>query len=177
MTKMSRRIVVDASIARSAGTTEDPVSVRCREFLQTMLHVCHRVVMTSDLMREWQKHQSTFTVTWLAAMRRRRKVVTVIPNADKQTLLAVAIQESDLPKKRRDALTKDCLLVVAAWEADHLIASRDDRVRGLFASLNSHVPGISSLVWVNPDHSKEDVTAWLHAGARSEPFRRLDQYQ
>lgn len=177
MTKMSRRIVVDASIARSAGTTENPVSVRCREFLQTMLHVCHRVVMTTDLMREWRKHRSTFALGWLATMQRRGKVVTVIPESRKQTLLAFAIQESDLTKKRRDALTKDCLLVVAAWEADHLIASRDDQVRKLFASLNSHVDGIGSLIWVNPDHSKEDVTAWLHAGARSENHRRLDQYQ
>lgn len=177
MTKMSRRIVVDASIARSAGTTENPVSVRCREFLQTMLHVCHRVVMTSDLMREWQRHQSTFTIAWLGTMRRRRKVVTVIPDIDKQTILALGIQNTDLPKKRRDALAKDCLLVVAAWEADRLIASRDDRVRKLFASLNSHVDGIGSLIWVNPDHSKEDVTAWLHAGARSENHRRLDHYE
>jgi hypothetical protein len=67
--------------------------------------------------------------------------------------------------------------VLAAWEADRLIASRDDRVRKLFASLNSHVPGIGSLIWVNPDHSKEDVTTWLHAGARSESHRRLDQYR
>jgi hypothetical protein len=174
---MSRRIVVDASIARSAGTTENPVSIRCREFLQAMLHVCHRVVMTSDLMREWQKHQSAFTVTWLGTMRRRRKVVTVIPDAGKHTLLALGIQDSDLTKKRRDALAKDCLLVVAAWEADRLIASRDDQVRKLFASLNSHVDGIGSLIWVNPDHSKEDVTTWLHAGARSESHRRLDQYE
>lgn len=174
---MSRRIVVDASIARSAGTTENPVSVRCREFLQTMLQVCHRVVMTPDLMREWRRHQSKFATGWLGAMQRRGKVITVIPDSDSQTLLAVAIQRADLTKKQEDALTKDCLLVVAAWEADHLIASRDDRVRKLFASLNSHVDGISSLIWVNPDHSEEDVTAWLHAGARSESHRRLDQYK
>jgi hypothetical protein len=174
---MSRRIVVDASIARSAGTTENPVSIRCREFLQTMLHVCHRIVMTTDLMREWQKHRSTFALGWLATMQRRGKVITVLPDSENHTLLALAIHKADLPKKQRDALAKDCLLVVAAWEADRLIASRDNKVRNLFASLNSHVDGIGSLIWVNPDHSKEDVTAWLHAGARSENHRRLDQYQ
>ncbi len=176
MNKMSRRIVVDASIARSAGTTENPVSIRSREFLQTMLHVCHRIVMTTDLMREWRKHQSKFAAGWLSAMVRRGRVVTVVPNADRYSMLALAIRHSEGTTNQHDALAKDCLLVVAAWEADHLIASRDDRVRKLFASLNSHVDGIGRLIWVNPDHSKEDVTAWLHAGARSESHRRLDQY-
>ena len=48
MKASSRRIVVDASIARSAGRTEHSVSRSCREFLESFLKICHRVVMTSD---------------------------------------------------------------------------------------------------------------------------------
>jgi hypothetical protein len=39
VSKMSRRIVVDASVARSAGGTSHPDSTLCREFLLAMLKI------------------------------------------------------------------------------------------------------------------------------------------
>jgi len=59
---MSRRIVVDASVARSAGETSHLDSVLCREFLQAMLKICHRVVLTPEIEREWRKHASRCTL-------------------------------------------------------------------------------------------------------------------
>lgn len=46
--KISKRLVIDASVARSAGKKDatDPRSVRCRDFLKTVLEISHRVVMT-----------------------------------------------------------------------------------------------------------------------------------
>jgi hypothetical protein len=60
MSKMSRQIVVDASIARSAGDGIHPASQMSRQFLLDMMTICHRVVTSPDITLEWQKHTSRF---------------------------------------------------------------------------------------------------------------------
>jgi hypothetical protein len=84
---MSRRIVVDASVARSAGETSHPDSTLCREFLLAMLKICHRVVLTPEIEREWRQHASRFSMRWLATMRSRRKAVDVHPPITLASLL------------------------------------------------------------------------------------------
>jgi hypothetical protein len=177
MSKMSRRIVVDASVARSAGETEHPVSAACRDFMLTMLTVCHQVVLTVEIEREWKKHGSNFAVIWLAAMRRRRKVVHVVPDAEVARLLGSAVDRCSLDPVRQGAVRKDMLLVLAAWEADKAVASRDDRMRDLLASLVTEVEGLAGVVWVNPAAAAEGPLEWLRAGARPERDRRLGTYQ
>ena len=58
--KVSKRLVIDASVARAAGGEDAtfPISVYCRDFLQAVLDISHRVVMTPDIRDEWNKHQS-----------------------------------------------------------------------------------------------------------------------
>ena len=43
-----RRLVIDATVAHSAGETEHPVSSACRKFLSTTTELGHRVVMTAE---------------------------------------------------------------------------------------------------------------------------------
>ena len=71
----SRALVIDACIAQSAGETEDPVSKACRAFLIATRDICHRVVMTNDVVAEWKKHRSKFSWIWWRSMVARRKVV------------------------------------------------------------------------------------------------------
>ncbi len=58
--KHSRLLVVDASVARSAGETENPVSSCCRNALFAILTICHHVVMTEAIQSEWNRHMSRF---------------------------------------------------------------------------------------------------------------------
>jgi hypothetical protein len=173
MSKMSRRIVVDASVARAAGTTENPISTRSREFLQAMLRICHQVVMTPEIAREWRRNQSVFSATWLAAMRRRRKVVEVLVAPAQQEALLELILGSDLGVKQKAAAEKDCLLVGAAWASDDVVASNDDTVRRLLSRLVEQSADLRRICWVNPTRSAETTTEWLEAGARTDSHRRL----
>jgi hypothetical protein len=70
--KHSKRIVVDASVARSAGQSQHPTSSACRDVLDSMLSICHRVVFTQAILDEWAAHQSRYAVQWLAAMKSKR---------------------------------------------------------------------------------------------------------
>jgi hypothetical protein len=178
MTKMSRRIVVDASVARSAGTTENPVSILCRNFLHEMLQVCHRVVITSDIEKEWRKHRSRFSIAWLAAMESRNRVVRVQSDTRLEEQIHVAVDRLDgLTRQQEEAIRKDILLVTAASVTDKLIASRDDRMRILLKLLSAELSEVGSVLWVNPSNPDEDPCKWLEAGARYESHRRLDRFE
>ena len=58
--KDSKRLVIDASIARSAGGSKATVacSTHCRDFLKSVLEICHRIVMTPEMMSEKKNTQS-----------------------------------------------------------------------------------------------------------------------
>jgi hypothetical protein len=174
MSRMSRRIVVDASVARSAGEAAHPVSRHSREFLQAMLRICHRVVMTKEIRQEWRRHQSNFTYRWLATMTSKRKVFNASVDVARQEALVSAIHGSDLTANQRGAVEKDCLLVNAAWATDNLIASNDDRMRKLLATQVDTTPGLAQLIWVNPTAPDETPIQWLESGARDDNNRRLD---
>jgi hypothetical protein len=72
----SKRLVIDTSIARSAGGPDAtyPTSKRCRDFLQDVLAFRHRVVMTADIREEWHRHRSRFARAWLVSMYARKNV-------------------------------------------------------------------------------------------------------
>jgi hypothetical protein len=173
MSKMSRRIVVDASVARAAGSTENPASKRSREFLEAMRTVCHRVVMTPDIRREWRNHKSAFSISWLAAMSRRRKVVEVVVDAQREKLLVRTVLASGLGKKQKREAEKDCLLISAALAADRIVASSDVEARKLFATVAATLSDVAAVMWVDPIFEPGLPVAWLEAGARTENARML----
>jgi hypothetical protein len=172
MSKMSRRIVVDASVAMSAGKGIHPISAMSRDFLLEMMTICHKAVVSKEIMVEWKKHASLFSVSWLAAMRRRRKVVTVNPETGEEHL-QVLRRIAGFTSQQIDAMEKDLLLILAALETDELIASCDSTARNLFARASREVTVIQNIVWVNPIDENHSPLDWLKSGARNSPDRRL----
>lgn len=164
MSKMSRRIVVDASVARAAGETEHPTSQRCRQFLMDMLAICHKVVMSDEIAVEWKKHASGYSIRWLAAMRSRGKVVKVTPAMS--DLFDRVVASAEWSANDMAAMEKDLLLLFAALATDKLVASGDDRVRGHFVKAAATVAEIAPITWVNPALAEDHCGGWLHAGAR-----------
>src|SRR3954452_5022187 len=76
----SRRLVIDASIARAAGdSSTHPTSRNCRDFLLIVLEICHRAVMTAPILEEWNRHQSRFASTWRKSMMARKKLEVLKP--------------------------------------------------------------------------------------------------
>jgi hypothetical protein len=170
MSKMSRRIVIDASVARAAGETEHPISQRCRLFLLDVLTIGHRVVMSEDIIREWNKHASRYSIKWLRSMRSHGKVIKVTPDASD---LFERILAADWSVKDIAAMEKDMLLPLAALAADRLVASGDNRVRDRFAMAASGVGELGGITWVNPATAADHCGPWLHAGARHDDEQTL----
>ncbi len=174
--KNAKRIVVDASVARSAGgeQTQHPQAKNCRDFLITMKKYDHRIVLTPEIIQEWRKHRSKFARRWLVDMFGSKKVVRLdeLDDADLHEKIA-QYASSD---KQRDAMLKDVLLVSAAHATDKIVASLDDVVRGHFAVTSATVSMLRDIVWTNPSHDEEACIQWLKDGANADDFRLLRNY-
>ena len=130
----SKRLVIDTSVARASGGEDAvyPVSKDCRDFLQTVLDVCHKIVLSQEMREEWKRHWSDFTRKWRVRMDARKKVVRI---SDTQNdVLRGKITSSCCKQGEREAMLKDVFLIEAALATDSTVASLEKVVRGLFAT-------------------------------------------
>ncbi|OHB68183.1 MAG: hypothetical protein A2Y77_13585 [Planctomycetes bacterium RBG_13_62_9] len=144
--KDSRLLVVDASVARSAGETEHPVSSACRDALERILKVCHRVIMTEAIRLEWNKHQSRFTRIWYRSMVARRKIRRAVGtpiNPAPEAIEALSAGE-------RENLRKDLCLIEAACDGDGIILTRDDVIVAIWQKCQDGFRLPKPIRWINP---------------------------
>ena len=169
----SKRLVIDADVAQASGsdTATDPRAKGCRDFLQKVLSLCHRVVMTQEIRNEWKEHQSSFARRWRVLMEGRKKVCRVEPPANE--VLLSKIKETATNKKAREDIRKDFHLLEAALETDRIIISLDETVRQHFTQAAPSVGEIRDTVWVNPERTEEQPLPWLRDGAPPEAHRKL----
>jgi hypothetical protein len=168
----SVRLVIDASLAMAAGETSmHPTSRNCREFLQSVLSICHRMALTSPIQDEWNKHQSAFARKWRRSMMARKKIefVKIPPHRSLQKRIAAAARDADVAA----ILEKDRLLIEAALATDECIVSLDDRVRNHFKECVPRLNEMALICWVNPEKPHEQAVAWLERGAPADKTRTL----
>lgn len=175
-------IVVDASIAHAAGTSEHPTSRHCRSFLEA-IHQNDKClcVFSSELSTEWKRHASRLSVTWRSRMYARKRVLFVSGGEDKllgKVLNQCARQiagpnQDDLEQKVASALNKDAHLIEAAASTGKRVASLDEAVRGYLRTCAAKMAVVGEIVWVNPNIPEELACEWATAGAPLEPYRTL----
>jgi len=139
----SRRLVVDANVAHSAGESEHPISIACRNFLKTVSCVGHRIVLTDAIHEEWRRHYSRFSLQWLAQMTSRKKVVAIV--GERNASLRCRIDAS-IPREQQKAVAKDTHLIEAALATDCRITSADKRARRAFAHASANVSELRQIV-------------------------------
>ncbi|MEO7327060.1 MAG: hypothetical protein ABI193_00675 [Minicystis sp.] len=170
----SRQLVIDASVARSAGGEDAtfPLSKQCRDFLQTTLVVCRRAVFTTLVYEEWKRHQSRFARKWRLAMVARKKISLI--EVPEDTALRAQIDHVASDERARLAMSKDAHLIEAACATDFTVVSLDETVRRLFAKAAPGVRPLQPIIWANPDREVEGCSTWLRSGAPPDEHRRLD---
>lgn len=164
-------LVIDASVASSAGLTEHPDSKSCRDFLWNVLQICHKVVMTDAIFDEWQRHSSYITRLWFNAMHSNNKVL------DKGNLLNEGLRnkvDATCDDQNRENVMKDIHLIEASLEANAIIISKDNRARRAYKRISLTMDEIEKILWVNPVEDLEESIDWLEKGARSRKKWRLD---
>jgi hypothetical protein len=161
----SSRLVIDASIARASGGVEavHPTATVVRDFLQQVLRICHRAVMTPALKMEWDRHESNFARKWRRSMVARKKLILL--DLPERTDLRKAIDEGLASETEKSAMRKDFLLVEAAIATDERIISLDDKVQALFSTESKEISDLRNIVWINPDTNPAGAMALLKGEA------------
>ena len=173
-TRDSKRLVIDADVARASGseTATHPRAEHCRDFLNAVLSLSHRIAMTEKINNEWKDHQSRFARRWRVSMDARKKIDRINPPEYVELQAKVTNTASD--EDEIEAMEKDFHLLQAALGTDQTIISLDETVRGLFKRASQQVGAIRGIIWVNPDRTvEEQPITWLQNGAPPEGHRRL----
>lgn len=173
MTKSPKCLVIDTDIASAASEkdTKDARSKDCRDFLLAVRDAKHKLVTTEAIRAEWHKHQSLFTRTWLVSMYAQRRICQIDAPADDG--LRRKVQQATTNEKRREAMLKDIHLIEAAFQADKIVSSMDETVRGCFHEATQKISMLRQVAWVNPCKNEETPIEWLHNGAELEKKRLL----
>jgi hypothetical protein len=165
MKKTSKRLVIDASVAQASGGEDarHPTARNCRDFLQSVLTICHRAVFSRAMQEEWNKHQSAFARKWRKSMVARGKFIAV-RQVERQDIRHM-VESSNESERCKQATLKDCHLVEAALATDCNVISLDDSARDLFSSASGHIPELRNILWVNPSNDLQNSLSWLKNGA------------
>jgi hypothetical protein len=173
--KDSKRLVIDTSVARSAGgeNAVHPEAKDCRDFLLAVLSMGHRIVVNPEMKAEWDKHESKFFRKWRVQMVGKRKFIYV--DEDDKNFSAIKAQIESLAKtyENREAMEKDCFLLELALLYDKIVVSKDETVRELFRQISAQVKEIRAVNWINPIKPEETPIDWLNEGANIDYKRSI----
>jgi len=169
----SALFVIDTDLARACSTSTRTPAPECLSFLDTLLEVCHRVVVSDELMEEWNRHTKSNAAfnRWLRRMFGRHKVKRCGTTEDEQLSRLVSARATS--EEERDALRKDLHLVATARRYTARIASLDERARKAFSRLSAHDESLAIITWVNPKQDSEVLIDWLRSGAPADHDRFL----
>jgi hypothetical protein len=181
-TKNSKLLVIDASVLKASGDENAiyPTSKHCYQFLQNVLEICHRAVLTRALETEWNNHTSRFGQAWRGKMERRGKLIRIksLEDSDLRAKIYMAdILLENLTENQRSQVKKDIHLIEAALATDKIVVSLDDNTARRFFTLAAQgveeLSELKAIAWINPDKPEESSIAWLKGGANPEPERLL----
>lgn len=171
---MPRKVVVDASVARSCSTSQSPPAPECFTALGAIRSGALRVSVSEELHAEWDRHASRFFWQWLRDMTSRRRV-----SADR----LVRVQEISGRLRRvigsaeAEAVEKDAHLAAAGIEHGGRVLSLDGRMRDKLARVattDSQWHELGLVHWADPSIDDDDeLCAWLQSDAPDEPPRQL----
>jgi len=165
---VSQRVVIDASVAAASGDTgaTHPVSKLCRDLLSEVLRICHKMVWTSAIREEWDRHQSRFARTFRTQMFARRKVA-VVDDVDDPALLK-KIEKTATSGNKVQQIRDDFHLLRAARAADGIVLSLDEEARGLFREAAKNVGEVRDIAWINPASGTTEAINWLGKDIRQD---------
>lgn len=141
-----RTVVIDADIARSAGTKEFPQSKNSREVLEAVRSTNLLVAVCPLLMREWTAHKSLFARQWLSHMFATRRVHDHKPTE----IVATLVRDTELTEKEKEVAEKDCHLIDGALATQGFVTSNDVTAKKVFSKVALRHARLKNIAWIVP---------------------------
>lgn len=141
-------VTIDACVMRSAGITEDVQAIAARTTLDEVYKSSACVLADTQLVAEWEKHESTYAISWRAAMETQARIINVSCNDDRWGLKG-RIEALDC--SRSACALKDVHLVMTALTFSSFIVSSERASRGIFVQLALGCDALLEVYWAHPD--------------------------
>ncbi|MFE8117919.1 hypothetical protein [Brenneria goodwinii] len=154
MAHYDNKHIIDADIARAAGSSEHPVSKSSRELLEEIKSGDNQIYFCNKLLQEWKKHNSVIAKTWLVSMISKRKVKLT---KESHSYLCAQIDELINEEKIKEIAKKDAHLVESAKKNGCIIFSNDNKARGAFSSIKEKITSIRDILWICPVEKLEEI--------------------
>jgi len=168
------RLVIDANIAQSAGSSDVPISLYSRECLNAVRGCEHVAVFSPQLLHEWREHASQISRQWWRSMAARRRIDYTEGSEFALHLdRACACLEQGSSK---DALRKDFHLIQSALATDKTILSNEKNLPMFVAVACRTVVELSTLHYGNPAEEGDKCIDWIKGGADKDADRRIDSW-
>ena len=154
----SKRLVIDASVLRASGgaAAVHPTATRCRDFLVSVLEICHRVILSESMQVEWKAHASKFAHGWWTSMAARRKILRVDDDADEEVRRPLG--KAKLTEKQRAAIEKDLHLLEDALRGDAIVVGIDIRLTEYVTKASERARKLKSIRFIDPcDESADEI--------------------
>lgn len=177
---MGYAIVVDVSVARSAGTSGKPEPQACRRALAALLDSGHRVAMSAEVFGEWMKlakikggisrpYASNVAIQWLTNMRSSGRVDDIVlkTNSELRQRVMHGLQSKKQILSSVRPIDKDFHLVETAMQSDKRVLSVDQKMFNHLGNLQEIANEVCAVMWVNPINALAEE--WLKVGAPDTP--------
>ena|SRR5271157_5927464 len=177
---MGYDIVIDASVARAAGTSGKPDPEACRHALAAVRDFGHKVAMSKPVREEWMKSESErdghhhlyaslLALGWLVDMQSSGRVdpIDLEENSALRQRCLQGLQNNPQTSSSVNPVAKDFHLVETALKSDRRVLSLDKKMFGHLGHLQHIAIEVCAVMWVNPIINPAEK--WLRAGAPETP--------
>lgn len=168
------RLVIDANVAHSAGSSDVPVSLYSRECMNAVLEHDHVAVFGIKLLEEWREHASLHSRRWWRSMAARRRIESA--EGDEFAVHCEPACACLEHEGWKDDLRKDYHLVQSALATDRTILSLEVRFPRYLAIACDRVRILGTLFYGNPALEGDVCIQWIKAGASVERDRSISQW-
>ena len=126
---VSRLLVVDASVLHRAGDLGER-SGACASLLDAIQTICHKVLLSPEISKEWDDHQSPNAREWRGSMMGKGKLTLMRVNSEEFKARIEQCVPSEHNVKKHE-LNKDAHLLAAAYAADKVLLTADKKLHEL----------------------------------------------
>ena len=164
--KGTKKIVIDADVLRRASRKKHNIdSLRCMILLNSIYRICHNLVVSGVIDKQYDEHASNYSTGWIAKMKRRDKLFESSNFIDIENIRDEIVYSEIFVKEEISKIDEDIHLIQAALGADGIIVSCDDKIRRKFARAAQEIDEvgkkIGQIIWVNPVKENIDANQWI----------------
>ncbi|TAK66670.1 MAG: hypothetical protein EPO24_01310 [Bacteroidetes bacterium] len=159
----SKLIVIDSDITRASSERNNIRAMQSRKLLETVLVVCHKFLLTPEILNEWKDNRSGYSSSWLTKMMARRK--SPPKESPEDATLRAKVKKLLDNTNELEPVLKDIHLIEGALSYDKIVISFEKEAHSNFKRISDSIGEFKPIMWLTLSDDFDDIIQWLEDGA------------